>query len=148
MGIKETDKKIILAVDDTPSSLQIVHSALGREFDVRLAKSGSAAMSVLERVKADLILLDIEMPGISGFDIMDLLANKPQLSGIPVIFVTSHATESFVKEAAQKGAADYIVKPFAPDVLRNKAYRALGMARPSAPKTASEALEHEKGCAH
>jgi putative two-component system response regulator len=118
-------KKTILAVDDTPASLKIVHSALKDEFFVHLAKSGSLAMAALENTQVDLILLDIEMPGISGFDVMELLQKRPKLRAIPVIFVTSHATEDFVAEAVRRGARDYIVKPFAPDVLRDKAYKAL-----------------------
>ena len=60
-------KKAILAVDDTPASLKIIQGALSDEFSVHLARSGSIAMSTLEKTKIDLILLDIEMPGISGF---------------------------------------------------------------------------------
>jgi putative two-component system response regulator len=123
-------KKAILAVDDTPASLQIIHGALNSEFAVHLAKSGGMAMSALESTPVDLILLDIEMPGISGFDVMDLLKKRPQLSAIPVIFVTSHATEAFIVEAVQKGAQDYIVKPFTPEVLKAKVYSALGMEAP------------------
>ncbi|MDR1061205.1 MAG: response regulator, partial [Clostridiales bacterium] len=108
------NKKTILAVDDSSQSLEMIHSALGKEFSVRLAKSASLALSALERAKADLILLDIEMPGITGFDTMGLLEKNPALAGIPVIFVTSRATEAFVVEAARRGAKDYIVKPYDP----------------------------------
>jgi putative two-component system response regulator len=122
------NKKTILAVDDSAQSLELIRSALGGEFSVRLAKSASLAMSALERAKIDLILLDIEMPGITGFDIMDLLEKNPALASVPVMFVTSRATEAFVVEAARRGAKDYIVKPYDPELLRGKARRILGEA--------------------
>ncbi|MDR1440195.1 MAG: response regulator [Clostridiales bacterium] len=122
------NKKTILAVDDSPQSLEMIHSALGGEFSVRLAKSASLAMSALERAKADLILMDIEMPGITGFDVVDLIEKNPAVAGVPVIFVTSHATEAFVAEAVRRGAKDYIVKPYDPELLRGKVRRALGVA--------------------
>ncbi|MDR0818484.1 MAG: response regulator [Oscillospiraceae bacterium] len=121
----ESLKKSILAVDDTPASLKIIHGALSGEFSLHLAKSGGMAMSTLENTTVDLILLDIEMPGISGFDIIDLLKKKPNLKDIPVIFVTSHATSDFVVEAAKRGAKDYLAKPYTPDLLRDKVHKAL-----------------------
>ena len=124
---KITEKKIILAVDDTQSNLQIIQGVLGKEFELRLAKSGNMALMALDRVVPELILLDIEMPGMSGFDVMDTISRKPHLKEIPVIFVTSHASKEFVTEAQARGAKDYVVKPFDPDVLRNKVHKALGL---------------------
>jgi putative two-component system response regulator len=122
-------RKTILAVDDTPSSLEIIHGALCDEFFVFLSKSARMAMSTLDNTKVDLILLDIEMPEISGFDFMDILKTKPKIRDIPVIFVTSHATPEFVVEAVGKGAIDYIVKPFSPDILIDKVFNAFKMQR-------------------
>ncbi|GHV31269.1 hypothetical protein FACS1894167_13380 [Synergistales bacterium] len=122
-------RKTILAVDDTPAILKIIRGALHDEFFVYPATSVSAAMSTMAKTKIDLILLDIEMPEVSGFDFMELLKKHPTLKTVPVIFVTSHATEDFVIKAAMMGARDYIVKPFDTEVLRDKVYNALNLVR-------------------
>ncbi|MDR0671102.1 MAG: response regulator [Oscillospiraceae bacterium] len=122
------NKKIILAVDDMPTNLQILQSLLSDEFSVRLAKSGHMALSALARIQVDLILLDIEMPGLSGFDVMNELQKNPDHKDIPVIFVTAHATREFIARAAKAGAKDYLVKPFEPQALREKVRHVLGLA--------------------
>jgi putative two-component system response regulator len=121
------NQKIILAVDDMPTNLQILQSLLSDEFSVRLAKSGQMALSALARIQVDLILLDIEMPGLSGFDVMNELQKNPDLRDIPVIFVTAHATRDFIARAAKVGAKDYLVKPFDPQALREKVRYVLGL---------------------
>jgi CheY-like chemotaxis protein len=123
----QSARKVILAVDDAQANLQVIQTVLSGEFAVRLAKSGSMAMMALERVTPDLILLDIEMPGMSGFDVMEELKKKERLRSIPIIFVTSHAAPKIVIDAALKGVKDYIVKPFEPELLRSKVYKALGL---------------------
>ena len=115
------DKRaIILVVDDATANLELCKGLLGNEFDVRLAKSGKMAMKSLERIRPDIILLDIEMPIMSGFDVMNEINNNPDYNDIPVIFVTSHATEKLVLKAVEHGIADYVVKPFEATVLRAK----------------------------
>ena len=122
----ETDnKKIILVVDDSSSNLQLCKGLLSDEYDVRLAKSGKMALAALARIRPDIILLDIEMPDMTGFEVMDELQKDAGLQHVPVIFVTSHASEQLVEKAVGLGAADYVVKPFAPDVLRAKLRSAL-----------------------
>jgi putative two-component system response regulator len=117
--------KSILAVDDAHANLQILQGLLSDEYDMRLAKSGKMALAALERVTPDLILLDIEMPEMSGFEVLDIINSNLRLKRIPIIFLTAHASREFVIEAAQKGAKDYIVKPFDPDLLRDKIKKAL-----------------------
>ncbi|MDR3280016.1 MAG: response regulator [Synergistaceae bacterium] len=121
-------KKIILVVDDASTNLQIVYNTLNKEFDVRLAKSGSIALIELSRTVPDLILLDIEMPRISGFDVLKSIQDNPKLRSIPVVFLTSHAEMNTVMTALQqKGVKDYIVKPFEPEDLRGRVHKALGI---------------------
>jgi putative two-component system response regulator len=120
------NKKIILVVDDAEANLQIIKNTLNDDsLGLRLAKSGSMGLMVLDRIVPDLILLDIEMPGMSGFDFMQAVRAKPQTKDVPVIFVTSHASKEFVIEAHEIGAKDYIVKPFDPELLRRKVRKAL-----------------------
>jgi CheY-like chemotaxis protein len=120
-------KKIILAVDDMPLNLAVIRTIQGGEFDVRLARSPMSALALLNRVKTDLILADIEMPEMSGFEFADRLRDNsahPELKDIPVIFVTSHETQDILDQAASRGAA-YVVKPIDPQALLEKVRAAL-----------------------
>ena len=119
-------KKIILAVDDMAVSLTTIRTILQHEYDVRLAKSAALALEMLKQVKADLILLDIEMPEISGLEFVGLLKKNPELKNIPVIFVTSHANPQFIDQAMAFEAEGYIVKPFIPEALVKRVKSVLG----------------------
>ncbi|MDR2535318.1 MAG: response regulator [Treponema sp.] len=119
------DKKIILAVDDMSGNLRTIKVILEKQFDVRLAKSGEIALSVLEGEKVDLILLDIEMPGMSGFEFLEKVKNNPGTQDIPVVFITSHAENELVRTASKFGIKDYIVKPILPETLTKRVYAAL-----------------------
>jgi CheY-like chemotaxis protein len=120
-------KKIIVAVDDMPLNLTAIRTILRDDFDIRLAKSAGTALSILETVKADLLLVDIEMPEMSGFELVDRLRNnseRPEQKDIPVIFVTSHEAPEFIGQALSRGAA-YVVKPVIPGTLLEKVRSAL-----------------------
>ncbi|MDR1929878.1 MAG: response regulator [Treponema sp.] len=110
-------KKIILAVDDMAVGLTTVRTILQQEYDVRLAKSAAIALDMLSHFKPELILLDIEMPEMTGFEFTRLLRQNPEYSDIPVIFVTSHANPQFIDQAVEFGAEGYIVKPYIPEAL-------------------------------
>ena len=112
-----SNKKIILAVDDMAVSLTTIRTILQHEYDVRLAKSASLALEMLKQIHIDLILLDIEMPEISGLEFVGILKKSPELRHVPVIFVTSHANPQFIDQAMAFEAEGYIVKPFIPEAL-------------------------------
>jgi putative two-component system response regulator len=117
---KADRKGVVVAIDDDAINLARIGAILGATYDVRLCKSGKMALVVLAETKADLILLDIEMPGMSGFDFMEeMKARFPDLD-VPVIFVTSHATPGFISTAARHGAKGYVIKPFEPVTLLTK----------------------------
>jgi putative two-component system response regulator len=121
--MSEETKKIILAVDDMPMNLAAVRTILHNDFDIRLAKSAKTALAMLNIIKADLILLDIEMPEMSGFEFLECIrttAEHLEHRHIPVIFITSHATEDFIAQAASSGAQGYVVKPIVPAELLEK----------------------------
>jgi putative two-component system response regulator len=118
-------KKIIMAVDDSAASLLAISTILGKNFDVRLCNGSKSAFLMLERYKPDLILLDIEMPGMSGFEFIKEFKQKYPDDQIPVIFVSSHKTEDAVISAVKSGAKDYIVKPFTSDILQSKVFEVL-----------------------
>jgi len=119
------NRKIILVVDDSSANLQLCRGLLSGDFDVRLAKSGTLALDALAKLRPDVILLDIEMPDMSGFEVMTEINMRPELENVPVIFVTSHATEKLVVKAVQHGVVDYLVKPFEAELLRSKIQAAL-----------------------
>jgi PAS domain S-box-containing protein len=115
-------KKIILAVDDMPLNLTAIRTILRDDFDVRLAKSPLAALTMLNTVKVDLILVDIEMPEMSGFEFVDRLRNNPdhpEQKDIPLIFVTSHETPDVIERMDSYGAG-CVVKPVIPRLLLEK----------------------------
>lgn len=126
----ESGKKIILAIDDVSLNLLSTKSLLSKYFDVRVAKSGELALFILGSTKVDLILLDIEMPGMSGFDFMKIIGEIPEVKDTPVIFVTAHATESIISRAVECGAKDYIVKPINRSDLYRKIFKLFGMPMP------------------
>ncbi|MDR3123935.1 MAG: response regulator, partial [Treponema sp.] len=121
------DKKIALAVDDMPLNLTAIRTILGEAFDVRLAKSPLAALAMLNTVRVDLVLVDIEMPELSGFEFVDRLRNnpeRPEHRDLPVIFVTSHETPDMLERIASYGAG-YVSKPVIPRILLEKVAAAL-----------------------
>jgi PleD family two-component response regulator len=118
-------KKVILAIDDIIVDLRTVRNALDKYYEVKVVKSGEQALLVLASMKIDLILLDIEMPGMSGFDILKMIKNIPSTKDIPVIFVSSHVSVDLIAKALKCGAVDYIMKPFEPGVLLRKTFSAL-----------------------
>jgi putative two-component system response regulator len=118
-------EKVILAVDDMKTSLITMKNILQSKFTVLLAESAESADETLKTTKADLILLDIEMPGMSGFDYLTKLRADPEKEKIPVIFVTSHADSNFISKALASGVDGYVVKPFVPNVLISRIETAL-----------------------
>jgi putative two-component system response regulator len=120
-------KKTILVVDDMPLNLTAIRTILRDDFDLRLAKSSIAALGMLNSVRVDLILADIEMPEMSGFEFADRLRNNaehPEQKDIPVIFVTSHETPDVIERMISCGAG-YVVKPVIPRILLEEVTAAL-----------------------
>jgi CheY-like chemotaxis protein len=128
---EETDKskkksKVILAIDDNPVNLRTLAVVLEKRFEVIPVKSGMEGLRVLKARNIDLILLDIEMPVMSGFDFLDELRNLPDKRAIPVICVTGHdATPEFISAVIRAGARDFVTKPIESDIILNKAAKAL-----------------------
>jgi CheY-like chemotaxis protein len=115
-----TQKKLILIVDDAVEYLRVLTRILEYRYTLALAKSGDAALRILQQSPVDLILLDIEMPGMSGLELLNTLRRHPLYSTIPVIFVTSHAQSELIAKAIELGAKGYIVKPFRERALITK----------------------------
>ena len=111
------EKKVIMVIDDTPSNLQYAMEVLSNIYKVVPVKSGSAALVALEKVLPDLILLDIEMPEMDGFETLKALKENEKSSKIPVIFLTSHADKENEIRGFNEGAVDFIMKPFVPEIM-------------------------------
>lgn len=106
---------IILAVDDAPENLDIVRNLLAARYTVKAAVNGPMALKIAAKKPPDLILLDIQMPGMDGYEVCRCLKGDPATSAIPVIFLTG---ESGVEsEVAEAGGNDYVMKPVDPGVL-------------------------------
>lgn len=115
-------KPTILAVDDTPSNLVAIEAVLDRDFDLRFARSGAEAIASLEE-NADVavILLDVQMPVMDGFETAEHIKRLPGCEDIPIVFVTAVFHEDpHVKRGYSAGGVDYFLKPFDPDLLRLK----------------------------
>ena len=110
-------RKTVLAVDDTPENLDVVKGILASDYTVKVAINGKMALKIAETQAPDLILLDIMMPGMDGFEVCRRLKAEPGTRDIPVIFLT--AMDQTTDEAAgfEVGAADYITKPINPPIL-------------------------------
>jgi putative two-component system response regulator len=109
--------KQILVVDDNISSLKQISAQLTSHYEISLAKSGALALQICKQEKPDLILMDIEMPDMDGFETIEQIKTDPELYPIPVIFLTGNRdTETEIK-ALRSGAMDFITKPVNKDIL-------------------------------
>ncbi|QSZ41462.1 diguanylate cyclase [Sulfurimonas aquatica] len=103
----------ILVVDDTVVNLELLEIILSEEgYDVRTATSGEMALKSIQRQKPDLILLDVMMPGIDGYETCEMIKEDPELKQIPIIFLSAKSQAEDKVKAFTLGAVDYLVKPF------------------------------------
>ena len=109
----EFKKPTILVVDDMTTTLLLLHDLLKDTYEVKIAKSGTKALEILESPNdIDLILLDIEMPDINGYDVCKRIKNNETIKNIPIIFVTGRTSQEDEEYGLNLGAIDYITKPF------------------------------------
>ncbi|MEP6876784.1 MAG: diguanylate cyclase [Burkholderiales bacterium] len=101
----------ILLVDDDPNSIHLLARILSDTGKLRFATSGEDALRLARESTPDLILLDAEMPGMTGFQVCEALKADPELADVPVIFITSHSGPEFEVSGFDLGAADFIAKP-------------------------------------
>ena len=117
---------LILIVYDSPTEVHVMQKALEQNgFRTASAADGNEAIRKARELHPDLILMDIVMPGVNGFQATRQLANDPETRTIPVIMVTSKAQESDRVWGLRQGAVDYLVKPVATEQLVQKAQAAL-----------------------
>ncbi len=107
------EQATILVVDDNPTNLRVLVDYLGEiGYRTLVANSGERALTQLERVQPDLILLDVMMPGIDGFETCRRIKAAPAAADIPIIFMTALSETQHKLDGFQAGAVDYVTKPF------------------------------------
>ena len=120
-----------MIVDDNPLNIQLLVEVFSDDYDVTFASSGLEALTIAAKTHPDLILLDIQMPGMSGYEVFTALKSDPQLQDIPVIFITAMSQQNDEINGLKMGAVDFITKPFNMTIvqLRVKTHMELRLQR-------------------
>lgn len=109
---------VILVVDDSPESLSLINDTLEQNgYDVLVALEGRQALTIVERIRPDMILLDAVMPHMDGFETAEHLKRNPAYADIPVIFMTGLSDSASIVRGLECGGVDYLTKPVNPDEL-------------------------------
>ncbi len=115
----ETDRQSILIVDDTPENIDVLNGILNQDYRIKAALNGERALKIaLSETPPDLILLDIMMPGMDGYEVCNRLKASAATRRIPVIFVSAKGDVADETRGFETGAVDYITKPVSPPIVR------------------------------
>ena len=124
---KDYSKYTVLAVDDVPLNLILVEKILQRyNFKVKKANGGQESLDMIAAEKPSLVLLDLMMPNVDGFDVLAALSKSEETSNIPVVILSALNSESDIEKALSNGAKDFVTKPILMDKLLNCILRTLG----------------------
>ena len=119
-------KRRVLLVDDDPQLLLLISTTLGTaDFELLEASDGEEALQVARRHHPDLVLLDVGMPRLDGFEVCRQLKTAPETTSIKVVMLTARGTEADRARGREVGADDYFAKPFSPIQLLKKVYALL-----------------------
>jgi DNA-binding response OmpR family regulator len=119
-------KRRVLLVDDDPQLLLLISTTLGTsDFDLLEASDGEQALQVARRDHPDLVLLDVTMPGLDGFEVCRQLKSSPETTSIKVVMLTARGTDADRARGREVGADDYFAKPFSPIQLLKRVYALL-----------------------
>ena len=120
---KVPEKRTVLVVDDAPANIQIVHAILKDDYKVRVATSGAKALELMKlKPSPDLVLLDVVMPDMDGYEVCRILKATPEARDIPVIFLTGKTEADDETKGFDLGAVDYIHKPFLAAVVKARVH--------------------------
>lgn len=126
--------KNVLVVDDTKSILKMAKFILGEKYNVYLSNSGQLALEILERKPIDIVLMDVSMPEMDGIETVSRIRKMKFIKDIPVIFFTALSSKEIIERCISVGIADYIVKPYKPEVLLEKVDAVLSKSSYVAPE--------------
>ncbi len=135
----------ILCVDDEPANLGLIRNVLQEDHHLVFARSGVEALQAAEKHRPSLLLLDVEMPDLSGYEVARRLKNNPQTAHTPIIFVTSLNSEVDEEAGFEAGGVDYITKPISPPILRARVRTHLSLIRATALEDSHRAAIHMLG---
>ncbi len=126
-GVDVAHSKKVLLVDDSPTILMVARALLeGSSYDILSARSGQEGLETALAERPDLILMDVVMPGMDGFEACRRLRAMAETREIPIILVTTRSSPEHVERGYESGCNDYIIKPFDGDELRAKVQSLLG----------------------
>lgn len=111
-------KPTILIVDDLPENIDILGAALGDDYQIKIALDGEKAVQIARSTRPDLILLDVMMPGMDGYQVCQILKRDPETRNIPIIFVTALWSVDDEERGLNLGAIDYLIKPVSAPIVR------------------------------
>ncbi len=124
----ETNRPRILIVDDDQFQLKLLSQMLrDMELDLEFAVSGVRALSIVSKRRPDLILMDVNMPGMSGIEVTRKLKSTRHFADIPIIMITAHGQKEYVTESVRAGASDYLLKPFDKKKVLTRIVKFLGI---------------------
>lgn len=112
------DKQTVLVVDDTPENIEVLVNTLNQDYKVKAAINGEKALEIIHKAPPDIILLDIMMPGIDGYEVCERLKADPTTRHIPILFITAKIGLQDELKGLELGAVDYIVKPVSPPLVK------------------------------
>ncbi len=122
---------LVLAVDDDPGILRIIEMLLSRTgYSVKTAPNGLKALELLKTILPALVITDVQMPGMSGYDLCQVVKRDRRLHDVPVLFLTAQGSPQDYKTGHDSGAVMYMVKPFKPEVLLNAVRMMVPVATP------------------
>jgi signal transduction histidine kinase len=125
----DPNRQSILIVDDTAETIKILVDILSADYRTMVAKNGDKALEYISKSPPDLILLDIIMPGMNGYDVCREIKAKPDCIDVPVIFITVMGSEEDETQGFDLGAVDYITKPFSPAIVKARVRTHLELKR-------------------
>ena len=125
-----SDRKVVLVVDDTPANIHVIKGILQDSYKIKAATSGEKALHIVSKAPPpDLILLDVMMPEMDGYEVCRRLRDDPATLDIPVVFVTGHSSDEERAQGLALGAAGFLVKPVDPEVLFSTVRAIFGQAQ-------------------
>ncbi len=127
--IAKSERARVLVVDDQPANIQLLHQILKAEFEVSMATDGESALALCRRRAPDIVLLDVMMPGLDGFEVCARLRSEPTTRDVPVIFVTAKDGVEDETRGLEVGAVDFITKPVNPPVVLARVRTHLALKR-------------------